>query len=92
MRTWNPALFASSSALAFIWDRCRGLLGNSSNSDAPHLHFQICDANSVLGCEGPPYAISSFDVEGRSKPDGSATTHSLELPTEGEVVRFNPEH
>ncbi len=69
-----------------------GLVGNSGNSDAPHLHFQICDANSVLGCEGLPYAISSFDVEGRWKPDGSVTTHSFELPTEGEVVSFNPEH
>jgi hypothetical protein len=69
-----------------------GLLGNSGNSDAPHLHFQICDANSVLGCEGLPYAISSFDVEGRWKPDGGVTTHSFELPTEGEVVRFNPKH
>jgi hypothetical protein len=69
-----------------------GLLGNSGNSNAPHLHFQICDANSVLGCEGLPYAISSFEVEGRWKPDGSVTTHSFELPTEGEVVRFDPEH
>jgi murein DD-endopeptidase MepM/ murein hydrolase activator NlpD len=69
-----------------------GLLGNSGNSDAPHLHFQICDANSVLGCEGLPYAISSFDVEGLWKPDGSITTHALELPTEGEVVRFTTEH
>jgi len=69
-----------------------GLLGNSGNSDAPHLHFQICDANSVLGCEGLPYAISSFAVEGRWKPDGSRTMHESELPTEGEVVRFNPEH
>jgi hypothetical protein len=69
-----------------------GLLGNSGNSDAPHLHFQICDVNSVLGCEGLPYAISSFDVEGRWKPDGSVTTHSFELPTEGEVVRFNSGH
>src|ERR1700730_12507213 len=69
-----------------------GLLGNSGNSDAPHLHFQICDANYVLGGEGLPYAISSFDVEGRWKPDCSVTTHSFELPTEGEVVRFNPEH
>lgn len=39
-------------------------LGNSGNSDAPHLHFQIMDANSPLGAEGMPYAIKSFSQLG----------------------------
>ena len=35
-------------------------LGNSGNSDAPHLHFQLTDANSPLGAEGIPYEFTSF--------------------------------
>jgi hypothetical protein len=32
-------------------------LGNSGNSDAPHLHFHLMDANSPLGAEGLPYEL-----------------------------------
>jgi len=39
-------------------------LGNSGNSDAPHLHFQIMDKNSPLGAEGMPYEIETFTQEG----------------------------
>ena len=38
-----------------------GLLGNSGNSDAPHLHFHISDANS-LESEGLPYVFDSFET------------------------------
>jgi murein DD-endopeptidase MepM/ murein hydrolase activator NlpD len=39
-------------------------LGNSGNSDAPHLHFQLMDAPSALGAEGLPYAIARFTMAG----------------------------
>ncbi|OJU83212.1 MAG: hypothetical protein BGO11_14140 [Solirubrobacterales bacterium 70-9] len=42
-----------------------GLLGNSGNSNAPHLHFQLMDAPSPLGAEGIPYTFNSFTAEGR---------------------------
>jgi len=44
-----------------------GLLGNSGNSDAPHLHFHISDtpSGSVLAAEGMPYHIESFQWAGK---------------------------
>jgi hypothetical protein len=78
-----------------------GLLGNSGNSDAPHLHFHITDANSPAGAEGIPYVFESFDVLGmvesfavfeqegwRPAPDASAETRQKEIPVENAVIRF----
>ncbi len=40
-------------------------LGNSGNSDAPHLHFQLMDANSPLGAEGLPYQLRGYTLLGK---------------------------
>ena len=72
-----------------------GLLGNSGNSTEPHLHFDICNASSMLGCEGIPYAFESFEVLGKGdgwKPSNSheaGVKHEMEIPTEDEVVGFS---
>jgi biotin carboxyl carrier protein len=77
-------------------------LGNTGNSDAPHLHFHIADANSSLGAEGLPFVFDSFDVEGvvasldalvysqawKPQPDNKPERHRLEIPVENAVVRF----
>jgi murein DD-endopeptidase len=76
-----------------------GLLGNSGNSDAPHLHFHISDGNS-LGSEGLPYVFNSFedlgtvDIDkvlqyGWKAPDGAKPLRRVrEMPAENAAVRF----
>jgi murein DD-endopeptidase MepM/ murein hydrolase activator NlpD len=68
-----------------VGDRVRvgqvlGLLGNSGNSNAPHLHFQISDRPSLLLSEGVPFVIDSFVHEG--------TTRTDEIPLENWLVSF----
>jgi hypothetical protein len=43
-----------------------GLLGNSGNTDAPHLHFHVMDGASPLMSNGLPYVFTSFTGEGRA--------------------------
>jgi len=43
-----------------------GLVGNSGNSDLPHLHFQLVTGTpSFLGAEGYPHVYRSFNETGR---------------------------
>jgi len=69
------------------------LLGNSGNSDAPHLHFQITDGPNTMASEGIPYLLPSFVEEGEGKdfkftPASVPTTWRNQLPVDGMVVRF----
>ncbi|MBS1879419.1 MAG: M23 family metallopeptidase [Actinobacteria bacterium] len=41
-----------------------GLLGNSGNSNGPHLHFHVMDGPSPLASNGVPFRFSSFNLEG----------------------------
>lgn len=75
-------------------------LGNSGNSDAPHLHFHIGDRPSPLGAEGVPYVLRRFDILGRVpslavlengqgwQPHDSPVQRHDEIPAENVVVRF----
>ena len=40
------------------------LLGNSGNTDAPHLHFHVMDGASPLDANGRPYVFTRFAVRG----------------------------
>lgn len=39
-----------------------GRIGNSGNSDAPHLHFHVSDSPDPLSGEGVPFAFTSFTI------------------------------
>jgi hypothetical protein len=78
-------------------------LGNTGNSDAPHLHFHVMDGPSPLMSSGLPYVIDAFKSEGRFESDddffakGSPGkidhgwfpgAHRFELPLNNELVSF----
>ncbi len=77
-----------------------GLLGNSGNSDAPHLHLHVGDADSSLGAEGLPYVFSEFWVQGAIesaddviagkgwKANATEDHRTAEIPLENVVIRF----
>jgi murein DD-endopeptidase MepM/ murein hydrolase activator NlpD len=71
----KPGVFASyahlqrGSVKVHVGERVRrgqllGHLGQSGNSDAPHLHFQLSNAATFEGSEGLPFAFDRFDLLG----------------------------
>ncbi len=46
-----------------------GLLGNSGNSDAPHLHFHVMAGTDPLASNGVPFRFHSFELESRLASD-----------------------
>ena len=60
------------------------LLGNSGNTDAPHLHFHIMDGPSPLKANGLPYAFTRFT--GRGVVTGEDLPRLMLLLSKGEVA------
>jgi hypothetical protein len=79
-----------------------GLLGNSGNTDAPHLHFHVMDGPSPLLSNGLPYVFTSFEGQGVLRDEKPLSTggevnidknalagpHKNQLPLNNEVVSF----
>jgi len=61
-----------------------GLLGNTGNSDAPHLHFHVMDGPSPLNANGLPFVFARFSSRGVLAPG------SDDLALKGEPVKINP--
>jgi hypothetical protein len=79
-----------------------GLLGNSGNTDGPHLHFHVMDSPSPLVANGLPYVFTSFTGRGIVKDkeplltggqavvdeNALAGPHKNQLPLNDELVSF----
>jgi hypothetical protein len=66
-----------------------GLVGNTGNSVAPHLHFQVNDRLSSLAANGLPYEIRDFQVTGKS-PSTKAFDEAEEKGTPLAVTSISP--
>jgi hypothetical protein len=66
-----------------------GLVGNSGNSVAPHLHFQMSDRLSSLASNGLPYEIKEFQITGKS-PGTKAFDEAEEKGTPLAVSPISP--
>ena len=53
-----------------------GRLGNSGNSDAPHLHFQLSDGPDILTSNSLPYLFDRYTLSGKVDGDAYAAAFS----------------
>jgi hypothetical protein len=73
-----------------------GLLGNSGNTSAPHLHLHVTDRLDPLESEGVPFVFESFSYVGQMIIEGTGGTWSPRphepqtraLPAENEGTTF----
>jgi murein DD-endopeptidase len=75
-------------------------LGNSGQSDAPHLHLHIADAPTPLAAEGIPMVFDRFAIQGHVtsrrvltdgtgwKPTAQIQAVFNEMPVENAVIAF----
>jgi hypothetical protein len=69
--------------------RLLGLVGNSGNSVAPHLHFQVSDRSSSLAANGLPYEMRDFQITGTT-PGTKAFDEAEEKGTPLAIAPMSP--
>ena len=69
-----------------------GLLGNSGNTTAPHLHFHVMDGREPLAANGLPYAFTSFTGEGVIDEEKSAELFTKSVPAVIDRTRLAGPH
>ena len=65
-----------------------GLLGNTGNTDAAHLHFQLADGPDVLTATSLPFVIDEWTLAGTVSPEGSRTEIQVVGPPEPQTNTF----
>lgn len=63
-----------------------GLVGNTGNTIAPHLHFHMMSSPSTFGSNGLPYMIDEFELTGRAP----STEAFLEAEANGTPLEILP--
>ena len=65
-----------------------GLIGNSGNSDAPHLHFHISDGTDLFRATGVPFVLKSYTKIGNYET-GLITPEVIENAMMEEMTLIN---
>ena len=75
-----------------------GRLGNSGNTNGPHLHFNVLDAASMEEGQGVPFVFDLVETRGAATPDAALGDVPIKpsspvrlrraLPLNGTIVSF----